>query len=67
MGIRRIGQIFVDLGFISDEQLVTLVEEQKQQSGVLIGKIAIEMGLLDGEQLVNIDRPRDSDSSKIVS
>ena len=51
MAIRRIGQIFVDLGFITDEQLDMLVEEQSQNPGRLIGRIAMEMGLLDEEQL----------------
>ncbi|HRF01613.1 MAG TPA: ATPase, T2SS/T4P/T4SS family [Pirellulaceae bacterium] len=52
MAIRRIGQIFVDLGFISDEQLEMLLEEQNQNPGRLIGKIAIDMGLIDEDQLV---------------
>lgn len=51
MAARRIGQIFVDLGFITDEQLDMLVEEQSQNPGRLIGRIAMEMGLLDEEQL----------------
>ncbi|MEC7108470.1 MAG: ATPase, T2SS/T4P/T4SS family [Planctomycetota bacterium] len=51
MAARRIGQIFVDLGFITDEQLDMLVEEQSQNPGRLIGRIAMEMGLLDEDQL----------------
>lgn len=51
MAIRRIGQIFVDLGFITDEQLDLLLEEQVQRPGTLLGKIAEEMGLLTDEQL----------------
>ena len=51
MAIRRIGQIFVDLGFITDEQLVLLLEEQEQRPGTLLGKIAEEMGLINDEQL----------------
>ena len=43
MAIRRIGQIFVDLGFITDEQLELLLEEQQAQPGEKIGKIAVEM------------------------
>ena len=30
MAVRRLGQIFVDLGFITDDQLEMLVEEQSQ-------------------------------------
>lgn len=51
MAIRRIGQIFCDMGFISDEQREMLVEEQNQNPGRLIGRIAIDMGLIDDEQL----------------
>lgn len=51
MAIRRIGQIFVDLGFITDEQLELLLEEQQAQPGEKIGKIAEEMGLVTDEQL----------------
>jgi type IV pilus assembly protein PilB len=48
---RRIGQIFVDLGFISDEQLEMLLEEQTNRPGALLGKIAQEMNMLTEEQL----------------
>ena len=52
MAIRRIGQILVDMGFISDEQLEMLLEEQQQQPGELLGKIAEEMGIITDDQLV---------------
>ncbi|MCA9216623.1 MAG: pilus assembly protein PilB, partial [Planctomycetales bacterium] len=51
MAIRRIGQILVDLGFISDEQLEMLLEEQSRHPGELLGKIAEEMGLVTDEQI----------------
>ena len=51
MAMRRIGQIFVDLGFIDDDQLEMLLQEQRRQHGQLLGKIAIEMGLVTDEQL----------------
>ena len=51
MAIRRIGQIFVDMGFIDDDQLEMLLEEQQQQPGEKLGKIAEEMGLITDEQL----------------
>jgi len=51
MAIRRIGQILVDLGFITDEQLEMLLEEQEQRPGELLGKIAEEMGLITDDQL----------------
>ena len=52
MAHRRIGQIFVDQGFISDEQLEMLLEEQQQRPGTLLGKIAQELNMLTEEQLV---------------
>ncbi len=51
MAIRRIGQILVDLGFLSDEQLEMLLEEQQQRPGEMIGQIAMSMGLIADDQL----------------
>ncbi len=51
MAIRRIGQILVDLGFINDEQLEMLLEEQRRHPGELLGKIAEEMGLATDDQV----------------
>jgi type IV pilus assembly protein PilB len=51
MAIRRIGQILVDLGFITEEQLEMLLDEQQQRPGELLGQIAISMGLINEEQL----------------
>jgi type IV pilus assembly protein PilB len=52
MAIRRIGQILVDLGFITDEQLEMLLDEQAQRQGQLLGRIAEDMGLITDDQLV---------------
>jgi type IV pilus assembly protein PilB len=52
MAIRRIGQILVDLGFITDDQLAMLLEEQSQNSGQKLGKTAVDMGLINDDQLV---------------
>ncbi len=51
MAIRRIGQILVDLGFINDEQLEMLLDEQRRHPGELLGKIAEEMGLVNDDQV----------------
>jgi len=51
MAIRRIGQVLVDLGFITEEQLEMLLEEQQQRPGELLGQIAMSMGLITDEQL----------------
>lgn len=52
MVVRRIGQILVDLGFITDEQLEVILDEQQQRPGSLLGKIAEDMGLITDDQLV---------------
>jgi type IV pilus assembly protein PilB len=52
MAIRRLGQILVDMGFVSDEQLELLLEEQAQHPGQLIGRIAEDMGLITDDQLI---------------
>jgi type IV pilus assembly protein PilB len=52
MAPRRIGQILVDLGFLTDEQLEIVLEEQEQQPGALFGRIAEDMQLITDEQLI---------------
>jgi type IV pilus assembly protein PilB len=52
MAIRRIGQIFVDMGFVTDEQLEMLLDEQQQRPGTLIGKIGLELNMLNEEQII---------------
>ena len=44
MAHRRIGQVLVDMGFITDEQQELLVDEQHEHPGQLLGKVAIDMG-----------------------
>ncbi len=51
MAIRRIGQVFVDLGYIDEEQLELLLEEHQQRHNEMIGQTAISMGFLNDEQL----------------
>ena len=51
MAMRRIGQILVDLGFITDEQLETLLDEQQQRPGKKLGKLAEEQGYITDDQL----------------
>lgn len=52
MAIRRLGSILVDLGYLTDEQLEMVLEEQNQRPGALLGKVALEMGIITEEQLV---------------
>jgi type IV pilus assembly protein PilB len=51
MAIRRIGQILVDLGFINENHLEMLLEEQQQRPGEMLGQIAMGMGLVTEDQL----------------
>ena len=51
MAQRRIGQILVDLGYVSDDQLELLLEEQHQRTGQLLGQVAQDMGLINDDQL----------------
>ena len=51
MALRRIGQIMVDLGFISERQLGMLLEEQRQRHGELLGQVALSMSLITEDQL----------------
>jgi type IV pilus assembly protein PilB len=51
MAQRRIGQILVDLGYVSDDQLELLVDEQHQRPGQKLGQVAMDMGLINDDQL----------------
>ena len=51
MAIRRIGQILVDMGFMTDDQLEMLLDEQNRQPGEKLGRIAEDQGLITDEQL----------------
>ncbi len=51
MAARRLGQILVDLGYLTEDQLWDVLEEQKQSPGEIIGRVAVRMGLVDEEQI----------------
>lgn len=51
MPARRLGQILVDLGYITEDQLWDVLEQQKQSGTELIGRIAIAMGLVTDAQV----------------
>lgn len=51
MPARKLGQILVDLGYITDDQLWDILEEQKQSPGEVIGQVAVRMGLVTAEQV----------------
>lgn len=48
---RSFGQVLIDLGFIDEEQLELLREEQEQRQNELIGQIGISMNMITEEQV----------------
>ncbi len=48
---RKLGQILVDLGYLTEDQLWDVLEEQKQSPGEIIGQVAIRMGLCTDAQV----------------
>jgi type IV pilus assembly protein PilB len=48
---RRLGQILVDLGYINEDQLWDILEEQKKSPGEVIGRVGIRMGLVTDTQV----------------
>ncbi|WP_417851012.1 GspE/PulE family protein [Thalassoglobus sp.] len=51
MAQRKLGQILVDLGYLNEDQLWDVLEEQKQSPGEIIGQVAKRMGLVTEEQI----------------
>jgi type IV pilus assembly protein PilB len=51
MAQRKLGQILIDLGYINDDQLWDILEEQKQSPGQPIGQVAVRMGLVNQRQV----------------
>ncbi len=51
MAQRRLGQILVDLGYLTEDQLWDVLEEQKQSPGEVIGQVAVRMGLVTDAQV----------------
>jgi len=50
MALKRIGQILLDLGFVDEQQLETMIEEQSSRGG-LLGGIGVALGFYDEDQL----------------
>lgn len=51
MAQRKLGQILVDLGYLTEDQLWDVLEEQKQSPGEVIGQVALRMGLVTEAQV----------------
>ncbi|MCA8994565.1 MAG: Flp pilus assembly complex ATPase component TadA [Planctomycetaceae bacterium] len=51
MAQRKLGQILVDLGYLTEDQLWDVLEEQKQSPGEVIGQVAKRMDLVTEAQI----------------
>src|SRR5688572_6190831 len=51
MAVRKLGQILVDLGYLSEDQLWDVLEEQKRSPGEVIGMVAVRMGFVTPAQV----------------
>src|SRR5271157_819353 len=49
---RRIGTIMVDMGYLDEESLWKILEEQKRSGTELLGKVAVRMGLAKEDQVL---------------
>src|ERR687889_2820891 len=49
---RRLGTILVDMGYLNEDSLWQVIEEQKRSSNELIGKVAVRLGLATEEQVL---------------
>ena len=49
---KRIGTILKDMGFLDEEGLMTVLEEQKGSGEELFGKVAVRLGLATEEQVL---------------
>ena len=53
MAQRKLGQILVDLGYLTEDQLWDVLEEQKQSPGEVIGQVAVRMGHVTDDQVTD--------------
>jgi type IV pilus assembly protein PilB len=51
MASRKIGQILVDLGYLSEDQLWDVLNEQKSRPEMVLGQVAITMGFVTESQV----------------
>ncbi len=49
---RRLGQILMDMGYLDEDALWKVLEEQKRTDSELIGKVAIRMGIVNEDQVL---------------
>ena len=51
MATRKLGQILVDLGYMSEDQLWDALNEQKSRPELMLGQVAVTMGLVTDAQV----------------
>ncbi len=51
MAQRKLGQILIDLGYINDDQLWDILEDQKQNPGTVLGQVAVRMAMVTQAQV----------------
>src|SRR5581483_4509109 len=49
---RKLGTIMVDMGYLDEEKLWTVLEEQKRSGSELIGKVAVRLGLVKEDNVL---------------
>jgi type IV pilus assembly protein PilB len=49
---RRLGTIMVDMGYLDEDTLWKVLEEQKRSGSDLLGKVAVRMGLVKEDQVL---------------
>src|SRR6516165_1239484 len=49
---RRLGTIMIDMGYLDEETLWKVLEEQKRSGSELFGKVAIRMNLVKEDQVL---------------
>ena len=49
---RRLGTILVDMGYLNDDALWKVLEEQKRSDNEMIGKVAVRLGLVTEDQVL---------------
>src|SRR4051794_11043952 len=49
---RRLGTIMIDMGYLDEDTLWKVLEEQKRSSNELLGKVAVRMGLVKEDQVL---------------
>jgi type IV pilus assembly protein PilB len=49
---RRLGTIMVDMGYLDEETLWKILEEQKRTGTELLGKVAVRMGIVKEDQVL---------------